>query len=95
MNQIDRLEIEMRLGRKLQEAEARSPGGLYSPGSGSLLVAAALFIMLSVAATFVIVKTEIWIGLKILTGILGVVWFLMAWRGVARVVYRAANHRDW
>ena len=46
MNAIDRLEIQMRLGRKLEEAEAKSPGALYSPASGYLLAAAGLCIAL-------------------------------------------------
>jgi|GEM_PF-3468626 len=94
MNAIDRFAVQANIGRKAQEAEAKSPATLYSPPSGFLLAAGGLCLAFFLAAMLVIVKTEFWVGFKILAGVVGVWFFLLACSGFRRIVYRIVNGRD-
>lgn len=95
MNSIQRAEVQMRIGRKVREAEEMSPGAKYSPATWSLLAVCSLFLLLLAGGIFVIIRTDLWMALKVIVGVLTVVWFLMAWQALARVVFRAVNRRDW
>ena len=95
MNAIERAEIKMRIGMKANETEARTPGAEYSPPNWTLCVASLMFLALSAGAACTMFCTAIWLIFKVVAGILGILWMLMAWRGIARVVYRLHNHRDW
>lgn len=64
MNALDRIALQTTMGRRLQEAEEKLPGDLYSPTSGCLGATAAFCIAISVGATLLVLKTEIWISLQ-------------------------------
>ena len=94
MNAIERTEIQMRIGMKKDEAEAMTPGAKYSPPTQALCLASIIFLVLSVGLAAIIFYTKLWLALKVVVGILGVIWLLMSWRGIARVIYRLRNNRD-
>ena len=94
MSPVERAALTMRVGTRVQEAEAMSPGAAYSPSSSSLVGTAVLFCLLAVGATLLVIDTELWVILKLVVGALAVFWFLAAWRAAARVLYRSANGRD-
>lgn len=94
MNAIERAEIQMRIGMKKDEAEAKTPGAKYSPPTQALCLASIIFLVLSVGSAAIIFYTKLWLALKVVVGILGIMWLLMSWRGIARVVYRSRNNRD-
>jgi hypothetical protein len=95
MNAIEKADYKMRIGIKLQEAEAMIPGEVFSPPTWTLCITSIFFIVLSAIATFLIFNSNIWSILKGVIGILGIIWILMAWRSAARVIYRLVNKRDW
>lgn len=94
MTKIEQMEINMRLGRKLAEAQAQMPGALYSPPTWTLIITMLLFLILSALAMYIILDTHILLVAKFLVGVLGVVWFFTGVRGAARIIYRTANGRD-
>ncbi|PIP18696.1 MAG: hypothetical protein COT38_05680 [Candidatus Omnitrophica bacterium CG08_land_8_20_14_0_20_41_16] len=94
MNAIERAEIQMRIGMKKDEAEARIPGAKYSPPTQALCLVSIIFLVLSMGSAAIIFYTKLWLVLKVVVGILGVIWLLMSWRGITRVVYRLRNNRD-
>ncbi len=96
MNAIERAEIYMRIGMKENEAEAKTPGAKYSPSTFALCLASIISLAMSVGLVCIIYFwTKLWLALKILVGILGVICFLMSWSGIARVIFRLWNNRDW
>ncbi len=94
MNAIERAEIQMRIGMKKDEAEAKTPGAKYSPPTQALCLASIIFLVLSAGSAAIVFYTKLWLVLKVVAGILGIIWLLMSWRGIMRVVYRFRNNRD-
>ena len=94
MSKIQQLDFDTRLGMKLAEADAKNPGDKYALPNWTLVVTILFFCFLSVSALFFVVTTHVWIALKIVAGVLGVVWFFTAVRGMARIIYRLANNKD-
>ena len=95
MNAIERAEINMRIGTKANETEARVPGTKYSPPTQALCLVSIIFLILSAGSACIIFYTRLWLVFKVVVGILGILWLLMSWRGIVRVIYRLRNHRDW
>ena len=94
MSAIDRAALSMRIGRKVQEAEAMSPSATYSPPSSGLVGTFVLCLLLSLGAVLLIIDTELWAFLKLIVGVMAVFWFIIACRAISRVIYRSANSRD-
>jgi hypothetical protein len=95
MNAIERAEINMRIGRKADEAKARAPGAMYSPQNHDLFIASIFFLVISVVLGYVIFNTNLSFVIKLIAGILGIYMALLSWRGFARIMFRLSNHRDW
>ena len=95
MNAIQRAEINMRIGTKVGEAEARTPGAKYSPPTQALLIKSVFCLMLASGSIVLILYTRLPLVFKLVTGTIGVIWLLMSWRATARVIYRSRNNRDW
>ena len=94
MNAIDRIEIQMRIGRKMQEALAATPGSVYTPASRSLLFTALFMAALAAGVAACVLKTEAWMIFRIAVGLIAFILFAGSCRAVARVIYRAVNRRD-
>jgi hypothetical protein len=95
MNAIERAEINMRIGRKADEAKARAPGAMYSPQNHDLFVASMFFLVISTVMGYVIFNTNFSFVIKLIAGIFGIYMALLSWRGFARIMFRLSNHRDW
>ena len=95
MNAIERAEINMRIGRKADEAKERAPGAMYSPQNHDLFIASIFFLVISVVLGYVIFNTNLSFVIKLIAGILGIYMALLSWRGFARIMFRLSNHRDW
>src|SRR5437870_10381923 len=78
MNALDRVEVRARIGRKLDEASAASPGSRYSPESWSLIVTALVLATLSIGIIGWIVKTQAWMILQVLAWIVAFALFVAA-----------------
>ena len=94
MNTIERTEVNMRIGRKIEEAEARTRGTKYSPPSWALFLTSILFFVLAGGSAYIVFCTKAWLAFKVSAGILGVLWLLMSWRSVSRVIHRLRNRHD-
>jgi|SRR5882724_316453 len=94
MNALDRIEIQMRIGRKMQEALAASPGSVFAPTSGSLLLTALFLATLSIGTAIWVFKTHAWFIFRFVVGAVAFILFVAAYRAVARVVYRFIKHKD-
>jgi hypothetical protein len=94
MNALDQVEIRMRIGRKMQEALAATPGSVYTPASGSLLLTALFLAALAAGAAAWVLKTQAWLVFRIAVGVVAFILFAAACRAVARVIYRVVNRRD-
>jgi len=94
MNAIDRVAIKMEIGRRISELKSSTPGAPFSPSSWSLLFTGLFFIVLSAFFSFVIFESYFSIVFNIVLGILVLIFFVMAWRAFARVIYRWGSKRD-
>jgi hypothetical protein len=95
MNSIQLAEVKMRIGRKVREVETMSHGDKYSPKTWSLLAASSLFGLFAAGGIIVIIRTDLWVVLKAVVGVLTLGWFLVGCQGWARVIFRTINQRDW
>ena len=69
MNSIQRAEVQMRIGMKVRDAEEMSLlGARYSPATWSLLLASSLRLVFSAVGIFVIIRTDLWLVLKVIVG---------------------------
>jgi hypothetical protein len=94
MNALDQVEIQMRIGRKMQEALAVSPGSVYTPASWSLMLTALFLAALGASAAAWVLKTQAWLIFRIIVGVAAFILFAAAYRGVARVIYRVVKRKD-
>lgn len=94
MNALDQVEIRMRIGRKMQEALAATPGSVYTPASGSLLLTALFLTALAMGAATWALKMQAWLIFRIAVGVIAFILFAAACRSVARVIHRIVNRRD-
>lgn len=95
MDAIQRAEINMRIGMKASELEARVTGARYSPSTWALVVASLLMAVISCGSiVFIMWATtpRVW---KVASGFVAVFTFFMSLRGLARVLFRLRNSRDW
>jgi len=95
MNDNQRAEVQMQIGTKVKEFEARIPGEAYSPTNQALYIASFSFLTLSVGVIFIIFCTKILLIFKLLIGFFGFFWLMASWRGFARIIFRISNNRDW
>ena len=94
MNALDRVAVQMNIRRNSKRPRpnfranpARRPRVLFWRSPDFALRCAGL-------AAFITAKTDIWIGFKILAGIVGVSFFVVACAGFRRFVHRIVNDRD-
>ena len=93
MSPSERTTIQMRIGRKAREAEGMVPGRGYSPKTVSLIFVAIFMSVLAPLALFAAIFP--FPALVRITMVLaGAWWLLVAWRTVARIIFRIANGRD-
>jgi hypothetical protein len=94
MNVMERAAVQMKIGMRLKELDAQLPGAKYSPATWSLAVTALIFAILAAGLGYAIVSTTFRLVVKVIFGALAVLWFVMAWRATARILFRLANGRD-
>lgn len=94
MNAIERAKIQMRIGRKVNEAKARVPGQLYSPPTQALCIAVIVFLALGAGAEYILFFTKAWLVVRVIVGVFGIYWFFSSGRGIARIIFRLWNRRD-
>jgi len=94
MNALDKVEVQMRIGRKMQEALAATPGSFYTPASWSLLLTALFMMALGGGAAYWVLRTEAWMIFRIVVGLIAFIFIAGSCRAVFRVIYRVVKRKD-
>jgi hypothetical protein len=95
MNEVDRTLTLADVVTRVRELENMQPGDKYAPPTWTLVAACVFSLIVAAGGTFVIVRTDAWLIVKIVAGLLGLWFLVLACFMSARVVYRFANGRDW